>query len=127
MFPDPEDGMPIEVFELVQLNTSPPPVLALNGTLIVAPGQTVTLLTRLGLGSGFTVIVYVLFGLIHPLLVAVTVIVTITGVAPVLEAVNPGISNGAALSDPLTNPIEDPPDQEKTSPPAVLALNGVVG
>ena len=77
---------------LSQLNTSPPPVLALKVMLIAAPGHTLTPTTALGIGSGSTVMVKVSNGPVHPFKVASTLTVTTIGAAPALVATNEGIS-----------------------------------
>lgn len=52
-------------------------------------------------GVGFTVIVNVLTGPVHPLAVAVTDIVAVTGVVPLLVAVNAGIFPEPLVPKPI--------------------------
>src|SRR5688572_25864818 len=111
MLPVPVNGKPIAVLVLLQLKVVPAPVLAPNGKLIASPGQTTTLVTALGMGSGLTVIVKVSAGPAQRFLVALTVMVTVTGAAVALVAVKPGIAKGDVLSEPSANPIAAPPLQ----------------
>ena len=127
ILPVPLKGIPIEAKLLVQLNTSPPPVFALNGRLIDAPGHTLTLTTAAGIGSGLTVIVKILTGPVQPFNNALTLMVATTGTAVAFTPTKPGISNGATASLPSTKPIAAPPLQLNVSPPPVLTPNAING
>src|SRR5258706_2166069 len=77
MLPVPETGKPIPVFELVQLNISPPPVFALKPVAPMGlPGHTLTFVMAATTGSGLIVIVkdcLLAPVLVHPFRVAVTI------------------------------------------------------
>ncbi len=78
MLPTPLAPSPILVLSLVQLKVDP--AVPVNGTLMAAPAQTVTLFGWLTLGNGLTTMVNVWDGPTQPFSVGVTVIV------PVVEA-----------------------------------------
>ena len=124
MFPLPDTGMPIDALLLVQLNVSPPPVLAVKGMLIASPGQNAWFaVAEVITGSGFTVTVNVRAGPVQLFKLAVTLMVAVTGKAVALVAVNAGIS--VTTPDPSAIPIAAPPLQLNVSPPPVFALNGI--
>jgi hypothetical protein len=71
--PAPLEGIPIDVFELVQLNVEPPGVLVNDVPETVAPLQTTGLNIALTVGNGFTVTVKVAVATVK--IASVTVIV----------------------------------------------------
>lgn len=86
MFPVPEAPRPIDGVSLVQLYDVPVPEKVIALTL--SPLHAVTSDGSVTDGVGLTVIVNVLDVPEHPLYTGVTVIVAVTGVLPVLLAVN---------------------------------------
>lgn len=108
MLPVPDAARPIEVLLLVQLNVSPPPVLAEKlMAAILCAGQDTTLATAATTGSGRTVMVNVMGTLVQPFFVAVTLIVPTT-LAPVKLP--------AAANDEIV------PEPDAPKPMAVLLL-----
>lgn len=91
ILPEPLPGRPIEVFEFVHPKVPPAGVLTKFAEGTVAKLHTVILAGIVTVGVGLTVMVYVDGVPWQLLTVAVTLMVAVIGVDPVLVAVNAGI------------------------------------
>ena len=102
MVPVPAAARPIRGLSFIQLKVAPLTAVAKVIVFVVTPVQYIWSAGWVIAGNGLTVIVNTFAGLEHPLALAITVIVAVTGCVVLLIAVNDGILPEPLAAKPIS-------------------------